>query len=268
MSAWTRGHGDVLRKSLLIVATVGLIYGCLPLLDARNPHLADMTCPECHLAGDAVTKENAHQLLASQEQLCRSCHENALAVSHPSGFAPRQPISDEYPLDWKGTVTCSTCHLVHGNGPHLMRGKKRGRELCLSCHDMAFFDGMKDNGLSIQADVHLKQSTELAMEMLDSYTAHCMECHGDTVRSGGAETQYNDFIIAHGYGTMPHPIGFNYDSKAGEGRYRSSTELLPELKLPEGKLSCVTCHQAYDVAHGKLVISNEGSALCFQCHDL
>jgi predicted CXXCH cytochrome family protein len=245
-----------------------LVYGCLPFLDAKNTHLSDLACAECHLAGEAVTQESAHQLIATQELLCGGCHEDALTVSHPSGFTPQQPIPDEYPLDWKGTVTCSTCHLVHGSGPHLMRGEKRGRELCLTCHDMAFFDRMKDGGLSIHTDVHLKQSAELSMDMLDSYTAHCIGCHGDTVRLGGSGTRYRDYIFAHGYGNMPHPIGFDYDSKAGEGRYRSRGELSSEIRLPQGKLSCVTCHQAYDKAHGKLVVSNEGSNLCYQCHDI
>lgn len=268
MFAWIKRPDYVLRTILLVLAVGVLIYGCMPLLDAKNKHLAGMACVECHLAGDGVTSETAHQLIATQEQLCGNCHEDALVVSHPSGFSPRVPIPDEYPLDWKGTVTCSTCHLVHGDGPYLMRGEKRGRELCLSCHEMAFFDHMKDGGLSIQTDVHLKQSQELAIEMLDSYTAHCIGCHGDTVKLGGPETKYSDYIFAHGYGTMPHPIGFDYDSKAGEGRYRSRDELSSELMLPEGKLSCVTCHRAYDESHGKLVVSNEGSNLCYQCHDI
>lgn len=40
------------------------------------------------------------------------------------------------------------------------------------------------------------------------------------------------------------------------------------LLLPDGKVSCVSCHQGYRKEHGKLVVTKEKSALCFECRNL
>lgn len=269
MPAWTSSRRISLQLAALLLL-LGFAYSWLPELNARDSHYKNMLCGDCHLAGTSVTKHNAHQLVATQEQLCARCHENELQVSHPSGFTPMGKIPDEYPLDWKGDITCSTCHLVHSDKPQRLRGKKRGRELCLACHDMAFFNRMKDSGLSIQTDVHQKLALESAAEQLDSYSANCTSCHVDSVRMGGQRGRESSrYILAHGYTSMPHPIGFEYATKAvAGGRYRVASELAPEIRLPDGKISCVTCHQAYDQDHGKLVMSNNQSALCFQCHNM
>ena len=103
--------------------------------------------------------------------------------------------------------------------------------------------------------------------MLDSFSSHCISCHGDTVQTGRPGSRYADYILAHGASTMKHPIGFDYDANPGQ-RYRSRATLNENILLPDGKLSCVTCHQAYGDGHGKLVMSNRGSSLCYQCHDI
>ena len=109
----------------------------------RDYHPQNADCRSCHLATE-VTKENAHQLVNSQERLCVNCHANALQVSHPSGFPPSRSLPETYPLDWKGDVTCSTCHEIHGDQHGLMRGKQSGREFCISCHSESFFTEMVD----------------------------------------------------------------------------------------------------------------------------
>ena len=38
--------------------------------------------------------------------------------------------------------------------------------------------------------------------------------------------------------------------------------------LPDGKISCISCHQGYDEQHGALVLDNRADGLCFSCHDL
>ena len=117
-------------------------------------HLANSNCNNCHLSGKEVTPAQAHKLVASQEVLCGTCHPDARKVSHPSGFAPNKQPPPEYPLDWKHDLTCSTCHQIHGSTHGLLRGEKRGKDLCLSCHDTAFFSGMKDSGISLQQSGH------------------------------------------------------------------------------------------------------------------
>ena len=55
--------------------------------------------------------------------------------------------------------------------------------------------------------------------------------------------------------------------RAGD-RYRETSKLDKNMVMPDGKLSCVTCHQAYSNTHGSLAVTKSGSALCYQCHNI
>ena len=238
-----------------------------PPAPAKVSHPADMACRECHLAQLPITQENAHQLTDSQEVLCARCHENAIRVSHPSGFPAMRMIPAEYPVDWKGDITCSTCHTVHGTEAGLMRGGKKGRELCLSCHDQGFFVRMADEGTSIRQKGHLARTADLQVGLIDAYSINCMSCHNNN-GLGPAGTKYEGVVLAHSETTMKHPIGFLYVNTAGRDRYHDIGRLDARLVLPDGRLSCVTCHLAYSDSHGELAVANTGSALCYQCHDI
>ncbi len=259
---WIRFFQLRIYVLLFLCLGIGLVYGLLGFASAKSRHLDAVDCQVCHLAGNAVTTSNAYQLIDTQEHLCKGCHLDALAVSHPSGFQAGRLLPTEYPVDWKGDLTCSSCHLVHGDSPGLMRGDKRGKELCLSCHEIAFFYQMADGGVSVQNAVHLAQPpSNLLIEFLDSYSQHCVSCHFENVR------EISGTILAHGHTTMPHPVGVQYDISDKE-RYHELAAISEKIVLPNGKLSCISCHQAYDKKHGELVMSNKGSALCFQCHNM
>ena len=252
---------------LILCLSMGLVYEALTFVSAQGKHLNATACQTCHLAGDNVTPDNAYQLIDTQENLCVVCHADALLVSHSSGFQADRVLPPEYPVDWKGDVTCSTCHLVHGDNSGLMRGHKLGKELCLSCHDIEFFYQMADGGVSVQVGVHLTQVADSLNDSIDSYSQHCVSCHVDNVSSSSGFMGEADRVLAHSGSTMPHPIGIQYDASAKE-RYRKRHEISKKIVFPEGKLSCISCHQAYDEGHGALVMPNKGSALCFQCHNM
>jgi predicted CXXCH cytochrome family protein len=230
-------------------------------------HPAAMPCEGCHLAGKSVTPGQAHLLIASQERLCGSCHPKALQVSHPSGFAPRSKPPADYPLDWKGDLTCSTCHEVHGKAPGMMRGSRRRRELCLSCHDAKFFDRMKDQGASMMISGHLDAGNTMQTAGLDAYSVQCMECH-DSKGDSNALSIDRNMIVRHDTGAANHPIAVKYAEVARGGGYRPVEQLSKRILLPNGRLSCVSCHDGYNGNHGKLVAMTTGSSLCFECHDL
>ncbi len=52
------------------------------------------------------------------------------------------------------------------------------------------------------------------------------------------------------------------------GSFKPRSMLPTAIWLPNGKLSCVSCHEPYKKQHGQLVVTNSGSVLCAQCHDL
>ena len=228
-------------------------------------HPLNEFCSNCHFAGDKTTAGNARTLVASQEQLCGRCHANALQMSHPSGFTPSRgrAIPAAYPLDWKGDLTCSTCHEVHSDLPGKLRGNVAGRGMCLACHDQSFFDKMRDGGVSLLQSGHLLGTPNSQnWRNMDPYSLQCLECHAER---GDVEIDSSQ-IVRHG--AQNHPIGRSYAAAARQGGYKPEFFLSKKILLPNGMVSCVSCHEVYTQNHGKNVIPNRGSALCFECHNL
>lgn len=254
-------------KLLLVLAA--LLCGGLPfaMFTAGSPHLDKSECGSCHLAGKSVTPQQAGMLTASQESLCSKCHPRSIRLSHPSGFQPKNKPADVYPLDWKGDLTCSTCHEVHGSRAGLMRGAKLGKDLCLACHDAGFFRRMRDGGASLMVG-HLSHGVDRGAPELDVYSRQCMECHGNSGDPRLATAVDRNGIARHASSTGNHPVGVNYQKAAEFGGYRPRGEVERKLVLPGGMVGCVSCHHAYLKEHGKLVMSTAGSKLCYECHDL
>lgn len=267
LEAWMKKFAFKLAATLTLLvmaAGAGVLYATLA--PGNRQHLGNSSCAGCHLAGDRVNAENASILTASQEILCGQCHPKAIQVSHPSGFAPKNKPPSTYPLDWKGDLTCSTCHEIHGSGNGLMRGTQRGKALCLSCHNDQFFAKMRDRGASTQVG-HLGGGSFVAA-FLDAYSAKCMSCHDQSGNPKFATAVDQNGVVRHAGRSVNHPIGVNYNKSAIYGGYRPMHMISKKILLPDGKLSCVSCHQGYAREHGKLVMGNTGSALCFECHDL
>lgn len=245
---------------LCAVATALIAVG------TRGPHPAKSECTSCHLGDVNASSAQATKLLGSQEQLCVKCHEAAVKVSHPSGFAPRRPMPADFPLDWKGDMTCSTCHVTHGASPGLLRGDKRGKAFCLSCHDPAFFNGMKDSGTSVVTSGHMPVGR--ASMDIDAHSLHCLGCHtSGSYAGGGIVSLGSNGVMRHASGAAAHPIGRLYSSVSRNADYQPESVLLQKkILLSDGKVSCVSCHEVYKKEHGKLIITMDRSALCFACH--
>lgn len=235
-----------------------------------NPrHLELESCNSCHLTSNKVKAENAHQLISSQELLCKRCHPKELLVSHPTGFEPKRQIPEIFPLDWKGELTCSSCHDIHGESPGLMRTALRGRGYCLSCHEEEFFEKMADLGIALVSSGHLVSSSpdNSIFEDIDSFSLECLECHGE--QTDQLFVSINSMgIINHSGQKADHPIGRDYRQAMRSGGYHSIEQLPEYILVPEGKVSCVSCHEGYSQVHGKLVESNARSQLCLRCHDI
>ncbi len=251
---------------MLVVLLVSVL--ALKKVTAISHPAHNANCAACHLAGSSTVAANAHQLLSSQERICGACHEDALRLSHATGFTPNRVLPDEYPLDWKGDVTCSTCHDIHASEPGLLRGNKRGRDLCLSCHEQRFFDSMPDAGTSIMNTGHLDASTNKQAVGVDAFSIQCLGCHSSRADGAPAVGIDPQGLVRHADGAVNHPIGVNYDAASRYGGYRSRMHLSNAILLPDGRVGCISCHQGYTQEHGKLVMSSRGSGLCFECHDL
>lgn len=247
-----------------VLAVLGSSSWLYALVSKPELHPLNEGCASCHMAGADTTIANASMLISSQEQLCGGCHANALKMSHPSGFTPLpgKIIPADYPLDWKGDLTCSTCHEVHSDLPGKMRGLLLGRELCMSCHDQTFFSNMVDGGESLVMSGHLGMPNSQNWQNLDPYSVQCMECHSER---GDVQVDPN-FVVRHG--SQNHPVGRNYAEAERYGGYRPASVLPKKIHLPNGMVSCVSCHETFTKTHGKVITSGDTTTLCFECHDL
>ncbi|MBI5888801.1 MAG: cytochrome c3 family protein [Deltaproteobacteria bacterium] len=234
-------------------------------------HSFEGRCNDCHLV---VPKpgEGPGTLMKNVTVLCTSCHAEIKNFSHPVDMAPSMPVPVNFPLDWKGTVTCVTCHPVHdyGHGEAHLRSAASGEGFCANCHGDI---DSKMHAASIgtahlsafQADRFVRTQASV-----DELSLKCLSCHdslvgrGVEVESKAATEGYHE---ANQIG-LSHPIGVSYleAKRLYFGAYRDIDKLPPEIHLFGGVIGCGTCHDPYSKRHYELVMSNEISALCLACH--
>lgn len=250
--------------ALLALVSVLQLYA----LESK-PRFEEEACASCHLAGEETTLANASLLHGSLEQLCVSCHGGAAEASHPSGLRPSMQVPAVYPLDWKGDLTCSSCHSVHASVHGQLRVDLRGEAFCTQCHDSQFFERMADRGGSLMLSGHIDANTAPGAQLSDTYSIQCMSCHDDKSEAADGRVSIDSAnVVRHNSGKMNHPVGVDYVKASAFGGYRPIAQLAAQIILPGGQISCISCHQGYSAQHGEVVVPQQGSNLCFQCHDL
>ena len=121
---------------------------------------------------------------------------------------------------------------------------------------------------------------------IDVETMKCLGCHDGVI----AKDMGHNAGESRGGSLQNHPVGIRYSSSV-MGNYR---EYMPKaviderVKLIDGKVSCVSCHQLKDTttpepekafadeyepdfsctSSGKTTVTTDGSALCLSCHNL
>ena len=252
---------------LLTLSWTGLGSAAVPRVSS---HLAGTDCNACHLVGPTEILEKNSNLIESEERLCVACHERARQFSHPTGFAPGRTLPAEYPLDRRGYLTCSTCHQPHGFEPGLLRGTKRAKDFCLTCHDQSFVDGMKDAGASLVISGHLDIGNGRGTPEIDAHSLHCLSCHAGS-HSGSIAVSFGRSQRSRAMLGLSsaHPIGNAY------GDVRNKMDFYPEylleernIRLSDGRISCISCHETYTKNHGKLTVTLDQSKLCLGCHKM
>jgi predicted CXXCH cytochrome family protein len=63
-------------------------------------------------------------------------------------------------------------------------------------------------------------------------------------------------------------VGKVYQRWVSYGGYRPVSAIPASIRLPDGVVSCVSCHESYSERHGALVMANDRSQICYGCHDL
>ena len=91
-----------------------------------------------------------------------------------------------------------------------------------------------------------------------------------TLRSGSHYCEgCHDGVIASAVGRL-HSVEIDYRlaQLRSRGKLRDVSQLGPAIQLEDGRVSCLSCHSHTSQLKAKLVTSNEGSRLCFSCHNL
>jgi predicted CXXCH cytochrome family protein len=103
----------------------------------------------------------------------------------------------------------------------------------------------------------------------------CLGCHDGTVATStitGAHVMLagvrGGFQPPEGFVWRDHPIGIPYPSYRRDYRPESYVTKTGKIRLPEGRIECISCHDPHNEAgvKGLLVMSNRRSALCLTCH--
>ena len=229
----------------------------------QQVHNFDGKCDSCHLSLDGEKMIFIRDI----DFLCKDCHrENGF--SHPSGQKPNMAIPEEFPVDWAGRMTCATCHVVHEEKKYLLRGSKRGRLFCFSCHEGTF---ESHRGIDHQAHSESTASESGSqgigsMTSVDKVSRECMGCHDSTL--GGAASTNISEVWSHGSGGS-HPIGIDYMRALvkSKGSLVPPSRMNRSVKLFEGKVGCGSCHNIFSKENSYLTVKQgRRGKLCLSCH--
>ncbi len=208
-----------------------------------------MLCETCHTVSPDIT---------SEDKLRHFSH--PVAVKLPSDAQlPEKWDNGEKPYLGKGdTVNCRTCHSPHNGiqNNHLLTTKKKGDELCLTCHSSKkIIYGTKHDIARFFPDSENADGEKAAEK------GTCRSCH--FMHKGYAPKMWArkaDAPTLEGACTSCHSEN-GLGKKKLTGKYTHPVEVKPqrikqegnELPLftdkgrrdPEGKISCASCHDPH-----------------------
>lgn len=231
-----------------------------------------VSCGTCHFSGNPERLKPDPRFTGNhddfttrqtgQERMCKACHTGVVEASHPTGIYPERSLPPGFPLNDRGEMTCSTCHAIETNGTLRKQAGQSNKAFCESCHSASFFAGMTDSGSSILGSGHLSVDKR-PLGIADNHSIQCITCHMDNASVAGTRTASIGFM-APGSGAANHSIGSVYRDVSMRKGYRPASALPSEILLPEGRVSCLSCHKVYTQKHGELTVAQN---LCTQCHN-
>lgn len=261
---------------VLILSLAGLIIS-----GNGNPHTMKTDCTDCHLRAPSSEEAGTNLFVTDIETLCLRCHVGVkVTMSHPIGVKPTFELPTDMPLDWKGELTCTTCHRMHGDDDNrfffknkFLRRNSTGKAFCLECHRNNFLSN-RSMGHSVAQNTAHYTPGDPAEESasIDESSASCLTCHDGSLApdEGSAMVERTAGIWRHGgvSNRSSHPLGVSY-RKAHLRKphaYRQMESLPTTVRLPEGNVECVSCHNLYSKHEYLLAVTNERSRLCLTCH--
>ncbi|MHC4698865.1 MAG: cytochrome c3 family protein [Planctomycetota bacterium] len=205
-------------------------------------------------------------------------------ANHPVHVRPSGAINipQGWPVEADGSITCLTCHtrlpaLEGSTDPHLRdcADSQFDREqFCRRCHVGGDELGGRKMHWQATRFAHLKAADSTSTGLpgrLDAQSQQCLGCHDGVTARESRNTLGSSIVGADWDDRRSHPIGVPYMDAGrghGEGAYTPASMLPRQVRLPGGRVSCVSCHDLYARDRYLLTIPIEGSELCLTCHDM
>lgn len=136
--------------------------------------------------------------------------------------------------------------------------------------------------LGAQAQAHPREARDLR---LDAITQGCLQCHDGSRASHVSVRDAGTPMPIRGSQTLNHPVGMAYDHSVSKDPYgyRSRATLHPNIRLVDGQVTCISCHQIkagvqHASAHPhrgrdtactattELTVGQRDKDLCLACH--
>lgn len=207
------------------------------------------------------------------------------ASNHPVKIVPSAAVQvpADWPLDSSGALTCLTCHTkIPSEGgaadPHLRRVQSSAASnggFCATCHHPSIERSDRSVHQVALGIAHLgsnRSRKTVASAGLDAHSRRCLSCHDGASAADSANMTSAGPGRVHVDGTQQnHPVGVAYqrvNRSKNVSRLHPVARLPQQIALPEGKVSCVSCHDLYAGVRYLLAVPTRDSRLCLACHDV
>jgi len=206
-------------------------------------------------------------------------------VNHPVGVVPSDEVlvPGSMPLATDGSITCFTCHTqipsLEGARQAYLRDHDEQSEggtlaFCRKCHAKGSGGSPTSMHWTVVGRAHIpaEVNRSTAGGLVDADSRRCMACHdGVSAAELNNPTPGSAQPPSIGDSRHSHPVGVVYPRAPRPGdavRLRAALLLPAQVRLADGKVSCVSCHNLYAKDPARLAVPIEGSQLCFTCHDM
>jgi predicted CXXCH cytochrome family protein len=255
-----------------------LVAAVLLALLLASPTRAENAPTVALLAPSALRAPDRH--LAAKD--CAACHTVDPLFSHPTAMTPSFKTPAAFPLD-DGKVTCTTCHLDTLADHARERAKKTrmlrsaeisGSAWCTQCHTSFETSRKAEHPVAVRRahtpgafkpSALTGNATEIAAGYAET-SRSCLGCHDGSVSLDG-------FPRRNAGGVANHPVDVAYkNSTAGTALVARERNMAPKaaldsrIHLVNNQVSCTSCHSLYSAEPKLLVMKNDNSVLCTNCH--
>jgi predicted CXXCH cytochrome family protein len=210
-----------------------------------------ISCARCHAGGTASSP-------ASSAMICSSCHAKGSTGDDRVLTAFHTP-----------SRSCADCHSFHD--PKVVRVKDARfhvvrRDECAACHVPGKDPSRISEGHRAAAAYYHADHENSVFETPSDV---CLGCHSP---SRGGQSEFLEVSLTNAppqfHAEATHPFGIEVPLGSNAGVIRIRDPLDPKIRLIDGKIECLTCHDLTETAKDALVRFDSKYDLCLGCHQM